>query len=100
MQQQIWMALNSDPRLKVLAFFVQSDIDLLKQYAGSHGITFPIDYDQQDNYFNLFQVGAVYSNIPPTWIIVDKKGIIQYRADTAYGKAAEMKAKIVELLAR
>jgi len=62
------------------------------------GITYPFIFDEESDIFNTYQVGSQFGNTPPTFIIIDKEGIIRYRTDNEYDTIWDMKSKIEELL--
>ena len=88
----IWLQYSQDD-LAVIAINNTSSVQWLQVYAGQRGITYPFIYDTSSSLFNTYQV-----NTPPTYIIIDREGIVQYRIDDQFNKYFEMKDKIEELL--
>jgi hypothetical protein len=82
----------------MLAVNNTSSRNWLLGYQSSRGITYPFAYDSTSVLFNLYQVGSAYSNTPPTYIVIDQEGIVQYRTDDYKGHTEEIKMKIKELL--
>jgi len=75
-----------------------SSIAWLKNYRGQTAIAYPFVFDQKGDLFGLYQVGGSYGNLPPTYIIIDKSGIVKYRVDKEFNRFQEMKAVIDGLL--
>ena len=89
----------SHDSLAVIGVNSSSSAGWLNTYSTQKAITFPFIYDQTGSLFNSYEVGATYGNIPPTFVIIDANGIVRYRIDAQYSRAAEMSAKVRELLA-
>ena len=77
-----------------------SSVSWLKNYRGQAGISYPFVFDQQSDFFRLYQVGGSYGNVPPSYIIIDKSGIVKYRVDREYNRVQEMKTVIEGLLSK
>jgi len=95
-----WSLVTAFPPEKLAAIGVNNTASRswLMTYRGQKGISFPFVLDDKSQLFNLYQVGASYGNIPPTYIIVDTTGIVRYRINDTFDKVEEMKGKIRELL--
>jgi peroxiredoxin len=72
----------------------------LQNLRSKTGVSFPLICDSESKVFNSYQVGAQFANDPPTYIIIDKKGIVRYRTDDVTKKINEMKKIIQELIAK
>jgi peroxiredoxin len=88
----------SEEDVAIIGINNTSSANWLQVYAGQRAISYPFIFDGASDLFNLFEVGAAYRNVPPTYIIIDQNGIIQYRIDDTFYKIDEMKEKIEELL--
>ncbi len=75
-----------------------SSVAWLKNYRGQTAISYPFVFDQKGDLFGLYQVGGSFGNLPPTYIIVDKAGIVKYRIDKEYNRFQDMKSVIEGLL--
>lgn len=96
-QWQVYAAFSHDS-VAVLGINKSASVAWLKSYSGQRGISYPFIYDTDGSLFNLYEVGASFGNIPPTFVIIDTKGIVRYRIDDTFNKAPEMAAKVRELL--
>lgn len=67
-------------------------------YSIGRGITYPFVFDEESSLFDSYQVGPQFGNTPPTYVIIDQQGIVQYRTDDRFNRYDEMKDKIEELL--
>ena len=88
----------SHDSVAVVGINKSASVAWLKSYSGQRAIGYPLIYDADGSLFNLYQVGETYGNTPPTFVIIDTKGIVRYRIDDTFNKAAEMAAKVRELL--
>ena len=70
----------------------------LNSYRGQIGITYPMIFDATSKIFQSYQVGPQYGNTPPTYIIIDPKGVVRYRADNKFNRTAEIVAAIRSVL--
>lgn len=93
----IWLSYSHDD-ISVIAIENLSSIEWLRNYVEGRGITYPFIFDEESDIFNTYQVGSQFGNTPPTFIIIDKEGIIRYRTDNEYDTIWDMKSKIEELL--
>jgi peroxiredoxin len=75
-----------------------SSVSWLQDYVKQSGISYPFIFDSDSSLFSAYQVGFGFGNLPPTYIIIDQQGIVQYRIDNQYNRFQEMKDKIDELL--
>ncbi len=82
----------------IAAINQSSSVNWLSNYASSKAIGYPFVYDNGGAVHKDYQVGAVYGNTPPTFIIVDQWGTIRYRIDDQFNKAAEMATFIQGLI--
>ena len=98
--QWIIYAAFSPDRVAVVGVNNTSSVVWLKNYRGQTAISYPFVFDQQSDLFRLYQVGGSYGNLPPTYIIIDKNGIVKYRKDFEYNRFQEMKSVIEELLTK
>lgn len=89
----------SKDSLLVVGINQSSSINWLKTYSNIYGISYPFIFDINGDLFDSYQVGVPYGNIPPSYIIIDTKGIIKYRIDDTFNKSKEMYEKIESLLA-
>ena len=75
-----------------------SSVSWLNNYRGQTGITYPLIYDSTSQIFRAYQVGSQFGNVPPTYVIIDTKGIVQYRTDDKFNRTAEITEKVRALL--
>ncbi|MBP1655629.1 MAG: AhpC/TSA family [Bacteroidetes bacterium] len=88
----------SPDSLVIAAINNTSSTSWLNTYRGSRGITYPLVYDSTSQIFQAYQVGTQYGNAPPTYIIIDTKGVIQYRVDDKFNRTSEIIAKVRDVL--
>jgi len=88
----------SEDSLLVVGINKSSSVSWLKTYSSMYGISYPFIFNQNGNLFNSYQVGSAYGNIPPTYIIIDTKGIVKYRTDDKFNRTNEMYEEIKSLL--
>lgn len=88
----------SDADLEILAICNTVDDTWLNDYKAQAGIFYPFIYDAESRIFNDYQVGGTYGNYPPTYLIVDQNGVVQYRIDSIFDRIDEMKTTIMSLL--
>jgi peroxiredoxin len=95
-----WQIFTSFPResLSVLGVNNTSSKTWLRTYRTQSGVAFPLVYDDSSALFHTYQVGAAFGNQPPTFIIVDGKGVVRYRIDNVFKHTEEIWNKIRELL--
>ncbi len=84
--------------LVIAAINNTSSVSWLNTYRGQQGITYPLVYDSTSKVFQAYQVGPQYGNAPPTYIIIDPKGVIQYRTDDKFNRTAEIIEKVRSVL--
>ena len=70
----------------------------LKNYRVQYGISYPFVYDQKSEIFNIYQVGGSYGNDPPTYVIIDKAGVVRFRLDKQYNRFDELRSIIDSLV--
>lgn len=75
-----------------------SSVLWLKNYRGQYGISYPFVYDQKSDLFNLYQVGGSFGNDPPTYVIIDKAGVVRLRLDKQYNRFNEIRSFIDSLV--
>ena len=75
-----------------------SSVSWLNNYRGQTAITYPLIYDDSSQVFKAYQVGSQYGNAPPTYIIIEPNGIIQYRVDDKFHRTAEIIEKVRAVL--
>ncbi len=95
---QIWNIYSHD-EVMVLAVNADASKSDLQAYLAGRGITFPCILDEDHSVFDSYQVGFTeYGNSPPTYLIIDRKGIVRYRTDNEFNTIGAMKQKIDEIL--
>ena len=82
----------------MLAINNTSSVTWLANFKSQWTITFPFIFDSTSALFNLYQVGSLFANNPPTDILIDTMGIVRYRSDDQTGIVQDIKTKIRELL--
>jgi peroxiredoxin len=70
----------------------------LVNYRNQRGISFPFIFDDKSKIFNQYEVGGAYGNNPPTYVLVDTKGIVKFRSDNKYKQTDSLAVKIQSLL--
>ncbi len=70
----------------------------LNNYRGQTGITYPMIFDGSGQIRQMYQVGSPYGNIPPTYVIIDPKGIVRYRVDDSFNRTTEIIAAVRTVL--
>jgi len=85
--------------LTILAVNASSSATWLKNYASEKGISYSLVYDGKGVLYQAYEVGATYGNTPPTFIIIDRQGIIRYRIDDQFNRESEMRDTIRQWLA-
>lgn len=80
--------------MTMLAVNNTSSVTWLKNYRGQYGISYPFVYDEKSELFNLYQVGGLYGNNPPTYVIIDKAGVVRFRSDNQFNRFEEIKGII------
>ena len=55
-------------------------------------------FDATSKIFQSYQVGPQYGNTPPTYIIIDPKGVVRYRVDDKFNRTPEIVAAIRSVL--
>ena len=80
-----------------MAINFTTTITWLKNYVAERGLSYPFILDD-GCIKTLYQVGASYGNIPPTYLIIDQQGTVRYRTDDMLNQFDNMKTKIQELL--
>jgi len=80
------------------AFESKSSTSWLKTYRTSKGISYPMVFDTTGQVSSLFRAGAVFGNQPPTYVLVDKKGIVRFRSDGEFNKVVQLSDSITVLL--
>jgi peroxiredoxin len=93
----IWASYSSDD-LAVIAINADASIAWLQNFIGEKGLTYPFIFDDGGAIFDLYQVGSVFGNAPPTYIIIDQDGVVQYRTDNEYDTFDDMVDTIDTLL--
>jgi len=88
----------SPDSLVIAAVNNTSSVAWLNNYRGQTAITYPLIYDDSSTIFKAYQVGAEYGNAPPTYVIIDPNGIIQYRTDDKFNRTAEIIEKVRTVL--
>lgn len=88
----------SEEDVAIIGINNTGSVNWLRAYTGQKAISYPFIFDGSGELFNLFEVGPAYGNIPPSYLIIDRNGIIQYRIDDTFYRTDEMKEKIEELL--
>ena len=62
----------------------------LNSYRGQTGISYPMIFDTTSKIFQSYQVGPQYGNTPPTYVIIDPKGVVRYRVDNTFNRTPEI----------
>jgi len=93
----VWLSYPQED-IAVIAIENLSSVNWLRNYAQGRGITYPFIFDENNDIFDSFQIGSEFGNTPPTFIIIDREGIIQYRTDNEFDTIWDIKSKIEELL--
>ena len=93
----IWQQLPQES-IAILAVNNTSSVTWLLNYSNQRGIGYPFIYDEYSSLFNSYQVGPSFGNTPPTYVIIDQQGVVQYRIDDRFNQYFEIKSKIEELL--
>ena len=81
-------------QLTIIAVNNTSSVTWLRNYRAQTGISYLFVYDQTSNLNRLYEVGSTFGNNPPSYLIIDKGGIVRYRVDQKYNRFDEMKAMI------
>jgi hypothetical protein len=97
--QYVIFAQKDTSKFALLASENSSSTSWLRTYRSSKGITYPMAFDSTGSAFGAFQVGASFGNAPPTYLLIDKSGIVRYRSDGVYYLAGVISAKITDLIA-
>jgi peroxiredoxin len=87
-------------KLTIVGINSSSSGTWLRTYGGQYGISYPLVFDEQNKLFTAFQVGPTYGNIPPTYVLIDTKGIVRLRTDDRFDQAEIISTKVTELLAQ
>ena len=93
----IWAAFSAED-LAIIALNTDASIAWLLNYVGEKGLTYPFVFDDGGSIFDLYQVGSLFGNSPPTYIIIDQDGVVQYRTDNEYQTFDAMHDMIETLL--
>ncbi len=67
-------------------------------YRTQMGVTFPLISQGAGALFAKYRVGALYGASPPSYFIIDRRGIIQFRIDDQFGRFEDMINTIRTLL--
>lgn len=86
-------------KFSLIAFENLSSTAWLKSYRPTKGITYPVVFDSTGGTFSTYKVGISFGNPPPSYLLIDKKGIVRYRTDAQYNVTGVIDTKISELLA-
>lgn len=70
----------------------------LNAYRGQTGIQYPFLYDAGGTIHQLYQVGSQFGNIPPTYLVIDRQGIVRSRTDDMLNQTPSIIALIRTLL--
>ena len=95
-----WQIFISFPResLAVVGVNNTSSVTWLRTYRTQSGVAYPLVYDSSSALFGAYRVGISFGNVPPTFIIIDRKGVVRYRIDNLYKRTSEMYTMIRNLL--
>lgn len=72
----------------------------LVNYRNQRGISFPFIFDDKSQIFKQYEVGGSYGNNPPTYVLIDGKGVVRFRTDNRFGQTDSLAAKVTQLLAQ
>lgn len=95
-----WLIRAQIPKdsLTILAVNASSSSAWLQNYAGQMGIAYSLVYDVKGVLYKDYEVGTAYGNIPPTFIIIDRQGVIRYRIDDQFNRASEIRDTVRQWL--
>jgi peroxiredoxin len=95
-----WVVLPSFPSdiLSIVGICNTATVTWLLNYRPQKGITYPMIQDASSVLFTKYRVGGIFGRKPPTYVIIDRAGVVRYRIDDQFNKFDEMIATIRTLL--
>jgi len=85
-------------RFTVIGVNNTSSVLWLVNYSTMRGISFPFIFDDKSPIFNKYQVGGSYGNSPPTYVLIDTKGVVKFRSDNRFNLTDSLASMIRGLL--
>jgi hypothetical protein len=70
----------------------------VRNYRSSKGLGYPMVFDSTGRVSSLYRSGIAHGNNPPTYILIDKKGIVRFRSDGVFNKVLQISDSITVLL--
>jgi alkyl hydroperoxide reductase subunit AhpC len=70
----------------------------LINYRNLRGITYPLIFDDKSPIFKKYEVGGSFGNNPPTYVLIDTKGIVKFRSDNRFNLTDSLATMIRALL--
>jgi peroxiredoxin len=98
--QRILSAAFPVDKLTIIGINSSSSKSWLLTYRGQYGISYPLVFDDQSKLFSAYQVGPTFGNIPPSYVLIDTKGVVRFRTDDKFDQTEAISKKVSELLAQ